>query len=168
MDGWAADLNDPNRVIRCRAALSLRPFGPAAAPALATALRGDDAAVRFLAAEALGMTPDAPAAVDAEPALIKLMTTGGPAERLAAAFALAKLGETDASVPVLADGLKDPRRGVAVTAADFLARIGPPAAAAKDALIEAREGSDYHLVYRSAQALAAITGEDLPWGEPLR
>ena len=157
---WADELSDENRVRRCRAALSLRAFGPAAAPHLAGALRNDDEAVRFWAAEGLGMTPDAPAARESTILLRTLALDGATAERLAAAFALGKLGETDAAVPVLVAGLGHPSRGVAVTAADFLARLGPAAAPAADALREAKANhGDYHVRYRAAQALAAATGE---------
>ena len=94
------------------------------------------------------------------------MNDGGTAERLAAAFALAALGEPDAALPALLDGLDHPSRGVAVTAADFLARLGKTAAPAGETLKNAAlTHADYHVRYRSAQALAAATGEELAPGE---
>ena len=166
---WAEDLAADSRAARGRATLSLRAFGPAGAPFLADALSDDDEAVRFWAAEGLGMTPDAPAARESLPALRELAAGGRTAERLAAAFALAALGEPDAGVPVLVDGLNHPSRGVAVTAADLLARLGAAAAPAGDVLKElALNHSDYHVRYRAAQALAAATGEELPVGEVMQ
>ena len=166
---YAEELTDGNRVVRGRAALSLRAFGPAGVPHLADALSSDDEAVRFWAAEGLGMTPDAeiaPAAVDA---LSEMITDGRTAEGLAAAFALAARGDAEAALPVLLDGLNHPARGVAVTAADFLARLGETAAPAADALKTAARGhDDYHVRYRSAQALTAATGERLPNSEIMR
>ncbi|MFH5803747.1 HEAT repeat domain-containing protein [Alienimonas sp. DA493] len=158
---WAEELSHENRIVRNRAVLSLRAFGAAGAPHLAEALSSDDEAVRFWAAEGLGMFPSAPAAQDALPALRTLMQEGAVAERLAAAFAVARLGDPGPAVPVLSEGLKHPSRGVAVTSADFLARLGPTAEAAADALREAaRNHDDYHVQYRSEQALAAVTGQD--------
>ena len=166
---YAAALTDPDRVARRRAALSLRAFGPAAAPHLAAALTNDDGAVRFWAAEGLGMTPDAPIDDAATDALDVLMIDGATAERLAAAFALAARGRADDALPALLDGLKHPARGVAVTAADFLARLGGTAAPAAETLEEtARTHADYHVRYRAAQALAAATGERLPNSEIMR
>ena len=174
-DDYADELSDPNRVTRTRAALSLRAFGPAAAPHLAAALLNHDPAVRFWAAEGLGMFPAAAAALESDPDLqpkivLRAMVYIGPtAERLAAAFALAAIGEPDAGVPVLVDGLNHPSRGVAVTAADFLARLGETAAAAGPALREkALNHGDYHVRYRSAQALAAATGEKLKTSQVMK
>ena len=165
-DQWAADLTSDARPARGRAALSLRAFGPAGAPLLADALTNDDEAVRFWAAEGLGMTPDAPAVKDARGDLLLMAVDGGTAERLAAAFALGAMGEPDAALPVLLDGLDHPSRGVAVTAADFLARLGKTAAPAGETLKKAAlTHADYHVRYRSAQALAAATGEELAPGE---
>ena len=165
---WADDLSDENRVVRNRAVLSLRAFGPAAAPHLAEALRNDDPAVRFWAAEGLGMFPRAAAELESDPDLeskivLRAMVHKGPtAERLAAAFALAATGEPDLGVPVLIEGLGHPSRGVAVTAADFLARLGATAEPAAGALKNAAyEHGDYHVRYRSAQAHAAVTGDEL-------
>ena len=166
---WAAELGDADRVVRCRAALSLRAFGPAGAAHLADALVSDDGAVRFWAAEGLGMTPDAPAARDAEPRLREMMTAGDTAERLAAAFEVAKLGGTDDALPVLVGGLAHPSRGVAVTAADLLARLGPAAGPVGETLRQtALTHDDYHVRYRSAQAFAAATGGRIPTAEIMR
>ena len=166
---YAAELTDPNRVVRCRAALSLRAFGSAGVPYLAAALSHDDEAVRYWAADGLGMTPDATIDDEAADALAAMTNDGATAERLAAAFALAARGFDDDALPVLLEGLRHPARGVAVTAADFLARLGETAAPAADALkTAARDHDDYHVRYRSAQALTAATGERLPNSEIMR
>ena len=159
---WAADLSDANRVVRNRAVLSLRAFGPAAAPHLAAALKSDDQAVRFWATEGLGMVPETDAAREALPDFRTVAAEGGTAERLAAGFALAALGEPEVGLPPLLDGLDHPSRGMAVTAADFLARLGQTAAPAAEALkTAAYDHGDYHVRYRSAQAYAAVTGDEL-------
>ena len=159
---WAADLDAHDRALRGRAVLTLRAFGTEGAEHLAAALDSEDEAVRFWAAEGLGMVPDAGAARSAAGRLRELAADGRPAERLAAAFALCRLGETNTGLPVLTDGLKHPARGVAVTAADLIARLGQPAAGAADVLRKtALTHADYHVRYRSAQALAAATGEVL-------
>jgi len=168
-DAWAAEVDDPNRVVRNRAVLSLRAFGADAAPHLADALRNEDEAVRFWAAEGLGMTPKAPAAKGSLVVLRTMAKDGATGERLAAAFAVAALGEADVGVPVLIEGLKHPSRGVAVTSADFLARLGKAAAPAADALRDAASNhDDYHVRYRSNQALKAATGQALSTAEVMK
>ena len=70
---------------------------------------------------------------------------------------------------MLTAGLEHPSRGVAVTAADFLARLGEAAAPVGETLkTTARTHDDYHVRYRAAQALAAATGERLPNSEIMR
>ncbi|NNJ27313.1 HEAT repeat domain-containing protein [Alienimonas chondri] len=165
---WAADLSHENRIVRNRAALSLRAFGAEAAPSLADALEHDDEAVRYWAAEGLGMTPDAPAAQQSLSTLRTMAKEGATAERLAAAFAVTALGDPEAGVPTLIEGLGHASRGVAVSSADFLARLGKPAAAAAEALEKAAlNHDDYHVRYRSAQALKAVSGKVLKTSEVL-
>jgi HEAT repeat protein len=79
--------------------------------------------------------------------------------RLSAAYALSRIGETGAGVVVLAKGLEHPHRGVACAAADFLARIGPPAASAVPALLVAARHKDYHVKGAANEALKRIRAE---------
>ena len=171
LEQWAVDLADDRRPVRGRAALSLRAFGSAAAPALAAALNHGDEAVRFWAADGLALTPAAAAAVAALPRLREMMTGGNTGERFAAAFAVAKIDPDAAAdaLPALLAGLSHKSRGVNLTAADFLARLGDVANPAGDRLNEiARDHADYHVRYRVAQAYRAATGETIPLSEIMR
>ena len=74
-------------------------------------------------------------------------------------------------MPTLLDGLRHPSRGVAVTAADFLARLGRLATGGGvgEALRRtAKTHDDYHVRYRANQALRAITGDALTTAEVMR
>ena len=157
LEEYAAALADETPTVRLRAVLSLRAFGAAAVPTFVEALGHHDEAVRYWAASALGGLAAADGADDAVPALRTLLD-GGRGERLAAGFALARLGHADAGVPVLVAGLNGPGRAVPVAAADFLAGLGPTAAAAVPDLERATTHDDYHVQYRAQQALAAVRG----------
>ena len=138
---WAADLQADSRVVRGRAVLSLRAFRSGAATShLIAALSNEDEAVRYWAAERLATQPTPGDGGALKETLQGMMQSGGVAECLAAAFALARRGETDDAVPTLIEGLDHPSRGVAVTAADFLARLGERASLAADDL--PRRGSE--------------------------
>ena len=160
LDQYAAALNGETPTVRLRAVLSLRAFGADAVPAFVDALGHHDEAVRYRAASALGDLAGADGAGDAVPALRTLLT-GGRGERLAAAYALSALGYAGEGLPVLTAALAGPGRAVPVAAADFLARLGPAAADAADALERATKHGDYHVANRAAQALAAVLGRDV-------
>ncbi len=106
-------------------------IGSFAVPALTAALRDDEATVRRMAAEVLGLI--GPVARESVPALAGLLKDTTPAVALAAALALAQIDPTRAreAVPRLADSLDTP------TAVEALAEIGPDARAAVPALIAA-------------------------------
>lgn len=135
MAGLMLALQDPDRFVRWTAAKTLGYMPtdrahPAVLP-LATLLSDPDLNIRIAAAaslEALG-----PVAKDAVPALSQAIKTGDIEARLAAMYALTKIGPGPAlgALPAIIDCLRgnnDPR---AIRAAcEVLAEIGPPAAPA--------------------------------------
>ena len=154
---WSADLAAKSRTRRLRAALTLPSFGADAVKPLVRALQHDDPAVVYWAASGLGDLAHKSAATKRVrkrlQALLGHKTIG---VRLSAAYALVRLGETEAGVGVLAKGLTHPHRGVACTAADFLARVGPPAADAVPSLRVAARHMDYHVKGAANEALKRI------------
>lgn len=154
LDEWAADLSAEGRFARLRAVKMLGLFGRPSVPALTKSLSRPDAAVRYLAASELGNIgkPAAPAV----PTLRRLLEDEHQAVRISVAFALCRLGHVDGALPHLVAGLKDPQRATACSAADFLARIGPPARSAVAALREAAQHNDYHVQHAAEEALRCI------------
>jgi hypothetical protein len=127
-------------------------IGPAAAPALAAALKDDDARVRRRAAEALvSMGPAA------APTLVAALKDGDAGVRWWAAEALQRIGPgAEAAVPALAAALEDGDALVRRWAADTLGRIGPGAEAAVPALVAALEDGDAAVRRSAAGALRRI------------
>jgi uncharacterized sulfatase len=140
--------------------LSLGAFGNRAVPELTKALAHEDAVVRYWAASALGDLGG-----DAKSALEPLRKVHGEKPigvRIAAAYALCRIGQVDEGLPTLLEGLKDDTRGVWNSSADFLARIGPPAKAAIPTLEEeGKRGAD-HIADICNEALLRIRGVDQP------
>jgi HEAT repeats len=175
---WAGQLESGNRVVRLRAAATLSAFGIEAVPALTGALSHADPAVRYWAAYGLGtVAPDReprsreePSAADPfEPAiepLRNMLDEKSVGVRMASAFALCRLGRLDEGLPHLTRALEHPERGVSNTAADLLARVGPPARSAIPALEMAiernqrgRPGGDYHIAGMAREAIRRIRDE---------
>lgn len=157
---WSAELQSQSPVVRRRAVLSLGVFGKHAVPELAKALSHDDPVVRYWAASALGDLGD-----DAKPALEslrKLHAEKSLGVRIAAGYALCRIGQVEEGLPSLLEGLKSETRGVWNSSADFLARIGPPAKAAIPVLeAEGKRGAD-HIADICNEALLRIRGVDQP------
>lgn len=166
LDQYTLQLSDPDRIVRLRAVRSLGAFGEAAGDALLGGLGHDDPAVRYIAAVQTGRI-GGPPLQRAQHVLQELASDESSlAVRLAASFALCRLGEIDQHLPLLTESLGHPARGTACSAAELLGRIGPPAAPAVDALIATieanRPGSrrgDYHLGGAAMNALRSIRGE---------
>lgn len=85
-------------------------------------LRDDDPAVRFWSS--VGLLAQGEAAGAARDALTQALGDSAPTVRIAAAQALAELGDTDSSFPVLLDALNDPRSYVSLRAANALDHLG--------------------------------------------
>ena len=107
---------------------------------LMSALRSEDAGVRWKAAAALGQIGSE--AKTAEPALIERLKDGDKDVRRYAAEALIKIGpEAKAAVPGLIEAfiemLRNEDKWVRLNAAEALIKIGPEASAAVPAMIEA-------------------------------
>ena len=154
---WSAELDAKSRTRRLRAALTLPSFGVDAVKPLVKALEHDDPGVVYWAASGLGDL--AHKSAHTKPVLRRLKGLMGHKAvgvRLSAAYALSRLGETGSGIGVLAKGLEHPHRGVACSAADFLARIGPPAANAVAALQAAAKHKDYHVKGAANEALKRI------------
>lgn len=157
---WAAELQSSSPVARRRAILSVAAFGKAAVPVLTQALVHEDAVVRYWAASELGdLGEGAKSAVEPLRTLLGEKSIG---VRIAAAYALCRIGHVEESLPTLLEGLKNSERGVWNSSADFLARIGPPAKAAIPTLEEeGKRGAD-HIADICNEALRRIRGVDQP------
>ena len=158
LEEWSSELKSPTPVVRRRAVLSIGAFGKNAVPVLTQALSHGDEVVRYWAASELGDLGD-----DAKPAVESLQKMLGEKSigvRIAAAYALCRVGLVDEGLPTLLEGLKHKERGVWNASADFLARIGPPA---KDAVAtletEGKRGDD-HIADICNEALRCIRGAE--------
>jgi len=154
---WSSELSSKSRTRRLRAALTLSSFGAEAVVPLMGALEHADPGVVYWSASGLGDLAHKSARTKPVLARLKaLLKHKSIGVRLAAGFALCRLGETRTGLAVLTGGLQHAQRGVACAAADFLARIGPPAAAAVSALQQAAKHSDYHVKGAANEALKRI------------
>ena len=154
---WSSELSSKSRTRRLRAALTLPSFGAEAVVPLVGALEHADPGVVYWSASGLGDLAHKSARTKPVLARLKaLLKHKSIGVRLAAGFALCRLGETRTGLAVLTGGLQHAQRGVACAAADFLARIGPPAAAAVSALQQAAKHSDYHVKGAANEALKRI------------
>jgi len=131
-----------------------------AVPALADALRDDDAAVRAQAALALARVGEAG---DALPALRAALRDADPWVREEAARALGLLAKPD---PALTDGLlaalSDAAAGVRRHAARALARVGPEAPQVRAALVHASADADEHVRYEALLSLQRLSTAAAP------
>ncbi|MGH7201846.1 MAG: HEAT repeat domain-containing protein [Planctomycetaceae bacterium] len=153
---WTADLDSPNEIVQLRAAKTLQAFGPEAVPALVAALDSTTPGVRYWAASGLGDLGIKNN--DALPKLRMMVKSNSVGLQIAAAYALCRLGDIETGLPVLTAALRHPERGTANSAADFLARIGPPAKDAVPALEEATKHNDAHISKAALEALRRIRG----------
>jgi HEAT repeat protein len=123
-------------------------------PALTTALKSKDAAVRYYAAKAIGEI--GPGAKSAIPVLIKMLNDTGLDSNvgLAATDAFGRIGPE--AIPYLMKALKDKDNETRSNAASALGDFGPAAKAAVPLLIEAANGKYMGLRQSSVRALGRI------------
>lgn len=156
LEEWSSELKSPTPVVRRRAVLSIGAFGKSAVPVLTQALTHDDDVVRYWAASELGdLGGDAKPAVES---LQKMLGEKSIGVRIAAAYALCRVGLIDEGLPTLLEGLKHKDRGVWNASADFLARIGPPAKDAVETLEAEGKRGDDHIADICNEALRRIRG----------
>jgi hypothetical protein len=173
---WSADLADPRDIVRLRAVKTLGAFGEEARAPLTAALADANAGVRYWAASHLGelgtrsaLGAGGAASDTLRKKLLELEEKDPePAVRMAAAFALASAEdgeELGRRVEKLTAHLADPERSMALSAAEFLGRLGPKAKGAVPALERAFEahapasrgsGVDYHVRGAVQNALRKI------------
>ncbi len=154
---WQAELDSSSRTRRLRAIMTLPAFGDAAVRPLETALGHADPAVRYWAASGLGdLAHKTSRTRDIRAALQKMLGHKSAGLQISAAYALCRLGHVKQGLPILTGALGHPQRGVVCSAADFLARIGPPAAAAVGPLQQAVKHKDYHVKGAALEALRRI------------
>lgn len=163
MAEYAAEIDDPDRVVRLRAIKSLGAFGAAAGAVLRDALDHKDAAMRYTAAVHLGQIGGEPLQL-ADERLIELASEDRwHAVRMAASYALCESGKVSAHLQLLVDSLGYGERGMACSAAELIGRLGPDAKAAEPALETTYEkhrpgatGGDYHIGGAAMNALRKI------------
>jgi HEAT repeat protein len=156
-----AALGDPEAEVRAWSVRALSQLADdAAVPALSKALADPDAEVRAAAAESLGDL--GPTALAAAPALEIALGDADPSARFAAAAALARLRGAEAAraVPVLVEGLASESILIRRRAAEALGAIGPPAAAAREALERASVDQYVHVRRAARAALEKIATGD--------
>lgn len=145
-------LRDEDPRLRQRAALALSHVGRPAVPDLIRALDDGTPSVRAGAAKALGwMGPDARESI---PALGARLHDPETFVARLAGTALQSIGP--ASVPVLAEALKDQDDGIRLSAAETLERMGPEGRDAVPALAEAVKDPSTSVRLHSTLALTAI------------
>ncbi len=140
------------------------PYGPADVPGLMRDLRDRDASVRVRAAKALGTLGAAGKA--AVPILVEALKDNDADVRTLALKALRKIapegnadpgaGSAAGEVSVYAQELRDPDPGVRLQAAKALGRLGPAAAPAAQALLEATADSDRDVRRQATDALNRV------------
>jgi serine/threonine-protein kinase len=156
-----ADLLEPARDTRWRAAEALGNLGPEARPAVATLLpllQDRQEVVRWRTAEALGkIGADSPAVVEALAGALREKEGLLPTE---AAKALGKIGPgAGAAAPALADALRSNDVYVRREVAKALARMGPSARAALPALVDGLRDKDKVVRMEAARALGKLGSE---------
>ena len=152
---WQGDLKAPSPEVRRNAVPALVHFGPAAVPALASALKDLHAQVRELAVWGLGQI--GPAAKDAVPALGQALGDVSVQVRQTAAWALGMVGPAAKdAVPELTRALKDSGNVVRANAAQALGQIGLEAKGAAVALAQAIWDRNVLVRGSATQALRAI------------
>ena len=164
LEQTSSDLDSQDRVVRLRAIRTLGVFGDPAGKALQTALDHEDPAVRYLAAEQLGML-GGESLQTAEPKLQKLAEdTASLSVQMAASFALCRSGKIDQHLPLLIQSLTYPERGTACSAAALIGNIGPQAKNAIAPLEAVHQkhragvkGGDYHRGGAAMNALRKIS-----------
>jgi len=156
LEAWKSELADSDITKQRRAAQSIGQFGPAAAGTFADLLGNSDAAIRAIAATHIG---DHQSPESAKQQLRTLLGDKSLGVALAAAYALYRLGDVEAGLPVFESALATKERGALCTAADFLGRIGPPAKPLLEELEKKNDYSDYHVKNGVINAIKQI-GQD--------
>ncbi len=162
---WSDQLDDEDRVVRLRALRSLAAFGSASQDELIGTLEHSDAAMRYVAAVALGDLGE-PATSSAKKQLKKMAKSDSSlAVKNATAYALCRSGLVDEYLPQLIDSFSYPERGMAVGMIDLVAKIGSPASAALEPLEKLIVDNppsgkgDYHIGGAARQAARKIRGD---------
>ncbi len=131
---WAKDLDNSNEIVQARAAKMLGLFGPQAVPVLKQCLDHSSEAVRYWACSYLGDL-----APRGDQALVERLNqlkndAEHPACAMAAAYALCRIEGPQGHIELLIQRLDHGEPGMAISACDFLGRLGPQAKAAVPAL----------------------------------
>lgn len=164
LEGWLQDLHSANETVRLRAAKTIGLFGLPAVPHLIRILEDADDAARYWAASHLGNLGVEEAAAS-EALQRAFQNTRSLPVRMAVGYALSRIDQAGPWFSPLYDGAQSPQRSTACAAADFFARIGPPAKTALPFLQtilkkHSRRGKgDYHVRGAVKNAIRAIQNE---------
>ncbi len=129
-------------------------MAPESVPKLIERLEDPDAAVRYWAALGLGARGDK--ALPAVEPLLAALKDASPNVRLAAAEALAGLGQDEAALPVLIAGLDHDNEWVRLQAAQILDRLNEKARPATEAMKRARTDKNEYVGFVINHALEQL------------
>jgi hypothetical protein len=175
LEQYAADLDHSDRTVRLRGAWSLGVFGRDAeqrervGEILRRSLDHCDAAIRYLASRHLGELGDESLQAARKPLERLARDDSSHAVRMAASFALCRLGRIDEHLPLLIESLSYPERGMVCSAAELIGAIGPSAKPALKTLQSVhkanrpgKKGGDYHIGGATINALRKIDPDAFP------
>ena len=163
LEGWLKDLQSANETVRLRAAKTIGLFGDPAVPHLIRLLDDADDAACYWAANHLGNL-GAEAAAASEALKRAFQNSSSLPARMAVGYALSRIDRAGPWFSPLYDGAQSSQRSTVCAAADFFARIGPPAKTALPLLQtvlkkHSRQGGDYHVRGAVKNAIRAIQNE---------
>jgi HEAT repeat protein len=165
LEQTTALVNDEDRVIRLRAIRTLVVFGQPVGSTLLELLDHQDAAARYLAAQSLGDLGGEALANGKQRLVAMADADASGAVKMSVSYALCQAGEMEKYLPRLIESLDHVDRGTVCSAADLIGKLGPPAAAAVEALDKVYQqhhagvkDGDYHRGGAAMNALRKIRG----------
>ena len=159
LEQWLTELGSSDATKQRRAAESIGQFGTLASDHFVKMLDHDDDAIRYIGATNIGHHRSPKTAVNRLRSIIS-RTGDSRGVRIAAAYALCRLGELDAGLPILEAAMLVKERGTACSAAEFAGLVGPDASPLAEMMQAERDKQanrgDYHIRGALTNALRKI------------
>lgn len=162
LENWGRELSSDDGTRRRRAAHTIGQFGPLASSTFERMLAHGDPAIQYIAASHIG---DHQSPLSAKDTLRSLLGGDSRGVSIAAAYALCRLGDLSAGLPVLEASIVLRERGAACSAAEFLGRVGPDAMPLVELMQtehdkQNQRGGDYHIRGALANAIRKIRQDE--------